>query len=198
MTHIPDVNRLTTLGSGSSIIREGIRRHGAGCSSSSSIKAAATTTTTAAAGVSTAPSETTTEATATTTETSSTKAPAEAATHTTVATTTAKAHGAATTTTSKSIFANLKNSALPVVAIELLNGIASIFWTFENDNTRAFRPAIRADMDISSDDATNTSFKRGQTRSLIRGKFAVDLPAWRKRSFKSCQPTLKGSYGRGQ
>lgn len=52
-----------------------------------------------------------------------------------------------------SVFSNLESSALPVVAVELLDRISSIVRAFESDDTSPFWSASRIDMDIGSDNA---------------------------------------------
>lgn len=71
--------------------------------------------------------------------------------------TTAKASTAAKLTGSwsgKAVFANLKGSTLPFVAIELLNGIARIIRAFKGYNASALRASTWIDMNIGTNDGS--------------------------------------------
>jgi hypothetical protein len=102
----------------------------AAAESSASAKATAETTTSAEAATATS-----TEASSKTTACSS---EAAASTKASVA--------------SKTIFAHLKVAALPLVAVELSNGVPSIVYCLEGNDTRALWSAIWCDMDICAKD----------------------------------------------
>lgn len=124
VAHIDDSAFLATRG------REvGKRVRGTG-GNNGVLKATAETRGTAAAATETA---TTTEASAIATTTAGeTSAATEA---TTAKTTTESAAASTGATTSESVFTDLKGTALPVVAIELGNSVASIVGRLESDDT---------------------------------------------------------------
>ena len=65
----------------------------------------------------------------------------------------AVATGAHGRTAGKAILANLQHAALPVIAVELLDGGACVVGRLENDNARALGPTVRAEMNIGADNA---------------------------------------------
>jgi hypothetical protein len=51
----------------------------------------------------------------------------------------------------ESVLSDLQRASLPIVAIELLDGIAGIIGRLEHHDTRALRATIGAGVDISTD-----------------------------------------------
>jgi hypothetical protein len=117
----------------------------------SALRAAVTAT-----AVATSESSTTSEAWARTeSTTATTKASIEAST--TIAASEAAATAEATTATEtssagKAVLTDLEETAGPVVAVELLDGVLSILRSFEGDDTRALGSSIRSHVDVSADD----------------------------------------------
>jgi hypothetical protein len=68
------------------------------------------------------------------------------------------AHGRA----SKAVLANLEHAALPVIAVELLDGGACVVGRLEHDDTGALGSAVRAEMDIGANDTSGTSCRSGK------------------------------------
>jgi hypothetical protein len=64
---------------------------------------------------------------------------------------------------------------MPIVAVELLNGVAGVFRRLENDNAGALRSTIRAEMDISANNAACTSWRRehGQHTGLHTAQMSM-------------------------
>lgn len=60
----------------------------------------------------------------------------------------------------EAIFTDLKHAALPVIAVELLNGVAGVFRSLKNHNTRALRSAVWAEMDVGANNATCAGYSR--------------------------------------
>jgi hypothetical protein len=63
----------------------------------------------------------------------------------------------ATRSTSKAILTNFKGTTLPVIAIELLNGIASIVRRFESNNTGTLWTTVGTNVDIGTNNSTVAS-----------------------------------------
>lgn len=153
-SYIADVDDLTPVGSGCGVVGEGVRgNRGSDCSIGETTRGAATARASEASTATEAA-----EATASTTETASAAetTASEASAHATIPTAAAEAH-TTTATTSISILSDLEVATLPVVAVELLNGVASIVRALENDNARSLGSTIRANMNISADDTTVSS-----------------------------------------
>lgn len=71
------------------------------------------------------------------------------------ATTTAEATASSTTeagATSEAVLANLESTALPVVAVELLNRVLSVLRVVECDDTGALRTSIGSEVHVSAND----------------------------------------------
>lgn len=152
-SYIADVDDLTPVGSGCSVVGEGVRgNRGSDCSIGETTRGAAT------AAASEASTTTEAEATTSTTETASAAetTASEASSHATVPTAAAEAHTAAAAA-SISILSDLEVATLPVVAVELLNGVASIVRALENDNAGSLGSTIRANMNISADNTAVSS-----------------------------------------
>lgn len=149
-TYIPDIDCLAAFGSRSGVIGERVR------GSRSGSRSVETSRTAAAALEATA--ATVTKSTAAT-KTAATKAAAAAAVATTHATKSATAAEAHSTASGITVFTNFKDASLPIISIELLDGIASIVGAFKNHNTRAFRSAIRPHVDISANNTASAGCK---------------------------------------
>ena len=61
---------------------------------------------------------------------------------------------AASSTTGKTVFPDFERTALPVVAIELGDGIPCIFWSFERYDAATLGTTIGTDVDIGTDHST--------------------------------------------
>lgn len=151
--YVANKDNLASLSSGGGKVGEGVRRDGA--SRRRSLK----TTGATAAGRTSGEATTATEAeTATTTTESSTAAEAttESSSHAAaVAAATAEAHS--WTTAGVSVLTDLEDSSLPIVTIELLDGVASIIGALEHDDSGSLRPPVRANMDIGANDTAVSS-----------------------------------------
>ena len=133
------------------MIRERVRRHrGVASIETTRAAGAAGTARTAIA---------TTAAIAAEATTTAAKAAAAKATAEGTATTTKAATAVASSThrgTGKAILTDLEHAALPIIAVELLDGVASIIRRLENNDTRALRSAVRAEMDIGANNTACT------------------------------------------
>ena len=131
------------------MVGERVRRHGG----------MATIETTSAAGGAAATITTTTAAIAAAEPTTAATKAATAAVATTKAATSATeaATAVAASThrrTGEAILANLEHAALPVIAVELLDGVACVVRRLENHNAGALGSAVGAEMDVG---ANNTA-----------------------------------------
>ncbi|RCI11443.1 hypothetical protein L249_7472 [Ophiocordyceps polyrhachis-furcata BCC 54312] len=57
--------------------------------------------------------------------------------------------------TSVAVFSHLEQSSLPVVSIKLLDSVSGVIRAFEDDDARALRSAVGADMNIGTDDSSD-------------------------------------------
>ena len=144
-TYVTNVDYFPFLSSRSSAVREWVRGY---CCSGSGIEVRA-----AGKASTTTESEAATAAAITTTLSKSTTKPASHAT--TITTATWEAHS---TRTSVSVLTDFQHPALPVIPVELLNSIASVVRVLEYNDTGTFGTAIRANMNICTDDAAHTSW----------------------------------------
>lgn len=151
-TYVANIDGLASLGTGSSVVSERVWWSRRTASGRAAIKSAVWRATEAASEASTA-SEATAESAASaegwTTATS--KAATEATTGTAKASAWWEVVG-------KAVLADLKVASLPIVPIKLLNSIASVVWRLESNNTGALWSSIWADVDISADHSTLTSW----------------------------------------
>lgn len=103
----------------------------------------------------------TTKSTATTKATTATRRTAEAATAAESTTKAAASTEVTTgTTASKTILADLKVAALPVVTVELRNGIAGIIRRLESNNTGSLGASTGVGVHIGTNDGTLLSCDR--------------------------------------
>jgi hypothetical protein len=142
-TYIADENSLASLCSGCGIVCERVGRSSGRSSIETASWAAIPSTTTEA----TTAAKTTAEATATSKAAACPEASSEA-------TTTAKASAAteAGSRAREAILSDLERTALPVVAIKLLDGVPGIIWGLKGNNTRAFGASIGSNVDVSAND----------------------------------------------
>lgn len=156
--HIADVDCLDLLGSRSGEVGEWVGRSVG--HASRVVEPAAGRATAGRATKATAATEATKAATAgkatstgkaTTNTTKGTTAAAEATT--TVATTTS--HGG----TGETVLADLKHATLPIVSIELLDGIPGVVGCLEDDDAGALGATIRTHVNIGSDHATGAGYR---------------------------------------
>jgi hypothetical protein len=111
-------------------------------------------TTVAAAAVASSETTATSKACARAEATTATIATVEAATAvaTSEAAATAEATAAVASAASETVLTDLEETAGPVVAVELLNGVLGVFRSLEGDDTRALGSAIRSHVDVGADD----------------------------------------------
>lgn len=144
--YVPDVDGLAPLGAARCVVGEGVWRDG---------RAGAVIITTTAT-VATAATKSTAKATTAADEASAAaEAPAETATaaH---AVTTAATEAATHRRTGIAVLANLKQPTLPVVAIELLNGVTGVVGTLEDYYSGSLRTPVGTKKDICTDDSSVT------------------------------------------
>lgn len=148
-TYVADVNDLISLSSSGGEIGERVRRSGRGWAS---IVVTTTRSTAKVAAKASTAWESAAEATTSTkwSTTASAKATAEASSGTAEASTRREV-------ASEAVLANLKWAALPVVPVELLDGVARIVWRLKGNNTRALWTTVWTNVDISANDSTFAS-----------------------------------------
>lgn len=147
--HIADVDCLDLLGSRSGEVGEWVGRsvgHASGVVEPAAGRATAGRATKATAATEAATATSTGKAT-----TKGTTAAAEATT--TVATTTS--HGG----TGETVLADLEHATLPIVSIELLDGIPGVVGCLEDDDAGALGATIRTHVNIGSDHATGAGYR---------------------------------------
>lgn len=155
-THISDVNRLASLRTGCGEVGERVGWDGG---SSTGIETAATnctnwTTCAHRTAESTSSTEAAAEAATDSSEsTTAAETAAEAATASSKATTAAKAHVGV----GETVGSDLEDAALPVVTVELLDGVASVIRSFEDNNTGALGSSIGAEVHVGANDPTSAS-----------------------------------------
>jgi len=141
-TYIANVDNRTAFTSRRGIIRKRIR--GGGCTSS--VKATTGSSTKPSSAVASSPTVATTVSTAPAEPTTSAETSTSSVATGEPSTATTKAAGR----TCKAIFTHFKRPALPIVAVELSNGVACVFRSLEGNDTRAFRTAIWANVDVGT------------------------------------------------
>lgn len=144
-TYVADVDSLVLLETSSDTVGERVGRHGLVVAAIEAARAAAVPTTT----------EATAEATTARTAKSAATVAAETATATKA--TTAATKAAAKARVGEAVLANLEHAALPLVTVELLDGVASVLGGLEHDNAGSLRAAIRAGVNIGANNAADTS-----------------------------------------
>ncbi len=177
MTYVAHVDRRARLGAGCREVGEGIwcksscrgSRVGSTASSAAAVSSTtiaattssiATTTTSITASISTTPSETTrraAESTTTTAVASSSVSAAESAT--TSAEATSEAATAAIWCTARAaacvaVFTNFEDATLPVIAVELSDGVLRIIGVVERDDAGALGTPVGAEVDVCANDGT--------------------------------------------
>lgn len=186
-THVPDVDSLVLLSARRGKVSEWV---GWGrCSGTrASVEAAAAATHAANGTTSVASTAAIAESTTATAEASS----AIAATKSTASTKSSAAAVATHHGVGKPVLADFKHAALPVVAVELLDCIASIVGALEYHNTGSLGSSIWAEVNISSNDGSSADCVRFSQQDGLESNLGQgdSLPACLKRSFRSCQPTV--------
>lgn len=192
-THVSDVDRLASLRTSCGKVGERVGRDGGG---SAGIETAATTncanwtTCTDRAAESTSSSKAAAKAaTASSESATATEAAAKTATATSEATTAAKAHVGV----GEAVGTNLEGATLPVVTIELLDGVASIVGSFEDNDTGALGPSIGTEVHVGANDTTSASWSfvhNVNTYNNLENVGSLILPACLNKSFRSCHPTV--------
>ena len=162
-TYVAHENDGPWLGAGRGVIGEWVWRGlGSGGRSTSSITtslrhavvASATTVASATSSESAAkPSTTTAETTSESATCSSISSGEPAATSKTP--TKASTTSEAWSTASVAVLTNLENAALPIVAVELLNGVLSVVWVVECDDARALGTTILSRMNVGTNNGTS-------------------------------------------
>lgn len=154
--HIADVDCLDLLGSRSGEVGEWVGRsvgHASGVVEPAAGRATAGRATKATAATE-ATSKAATAGKATSTGKATTKGTTAAAeATTTVATTTS--HGG----TGETVLADLEHATLPIVSIELLDGIPGVVGCLEDDDAGALGATIRTHVNIGSDHATGAGYR---------------------------------------
>lgn len=143
-THVADIDDLAPLCAGCGEIGKGVGRDrscGVVVEATSSCSEATPTPTVASAEAATASAETTAAVTS-----------AEAATAAEASTATTKAHAGIR----EAIRTDLEDAALPIVSIELLDGVSSVVWGFEYHNAGTLGPSIGSQVDVGADDTAST------------------------------------------
>jgi len=148
VTYIADKDSVTLLRARNNVVGEGVRRH---------------RDVVVIAAMTAEPTATTVTITATACE-AATAAITEATTGSTVAATT-KAR-AAHAGVGEAILTHLDDATVPLVAVELLDGVASIIGGLEHDDTRTLGPAIGAHVDIGTNDGALTSWTKSMHKFL--------------------------------
>lgn len=152
VTYVSDVDGFRSLIAGGSKIGERIWRL-CGVAGVPAVKPTRSATTGASSSVSSSTTAVAAECSATTTKsTSATVAPTKGTTSAKSTSTVATTATAADTSAGKPILADLEHTALPVVAVELLNRVASIFGVLKDDDTRSLRASILAKVNIRTND----------------------------------------------
>jgi hypothetical protein len=108
-----------------------------------------------AAAVATSESATTSKAWARTESTTAAKASVESTTTiaaSEAAATTEASTAAEASSAGKAVFTDLEETAGPVVAVELLDGVLGVFRSLEGDDTRALGSSIRSHVNVGADD----------------------------------------------
>ena len=137
-TYISNIDELAHFSSRSSVVGKGVRRSSSSTWSSSVIETAGRWTTIATTSVATTSAVASSKATSATTKAAS-KPSASYATSKS-ATTLVTATG----WTSKLVLTDLQHAALPVIAVELVDGVTRVLGVLECNNTGAFGTTIWA------------------------------------------------------
>lgn len=178
----------------SSVVGAGSRRTTVASSTKPATKAAAAASETSAKAPATAHEAATSTKTAASAESSTAKATTESTSE------------ASSTTAGEAVLSHLKRTSLPVIAVELHDGVASVVRTFESYNSGTLRTAIGAHMNVGANDGTLLSFEVFNVRdcatqtlntgdehtSLTEQVFEI-LPADRVRKLAQKQSQYKDS-----
>lgn len=156
ITYVAGIDDLASISARGGKIGERVRRDGAGRgletagyagaarTTGASLETASATESSAKASTASAESSTATEA--------ATKSTAHAATESSTA---AEAH--TWPSTSIAVLSNLENSALPIIAVELLDGIAGVVGALKDNDTGALGATVGTSVDISTDNSAVAS-----------------------------------------
>ena len=176
-THVANIDYITSLSTSSSMVSEGVRGDGGialgTTAETRTARTARTTGTTGTTGTASKAASATTiaKSTAMPTEASTAETAAKASTHTTtVASTTTKAAALAI---GETILANLEDSPLPVVAVELLDRVSGIFSILKDNDTRPLGTAVGAHVNISANDASDASYEESAMEQCRLGSIAL-------------------------
>lgn len=146
-TYIANIDDFTSLSAGCCVVGERVWSWGRGIG----VKSRTARTTTSAASMEAAAATTIAESTTSSKSSTAAEAAAKSSAHASISTTSeARAAGA-----SESVFTDLNCSSLPIIAVELLNGVTGVIGALKNDNTRALRSTVRSHVNIGTDDTTS-------------------------------------------
>lgn len=170
-THVANIDGLAPLTISCREVGEGVRWNGSSLCAS---EAASPRTAAAAAAIATSSAIASTKCTTTSTESTTTAETAAEASSSTEASATAEA--TSHSGVGEAINANFEDTALPVVAVELLDRISGVIRRFKDDDAGAFGPSVGSEVDISANDTPGTGFnvmpsvlKSNVQRSLLWG-----------------------------
>lgn len=161
-TYVAHVDNRARLAARSGEVGEGVGSRGSRSRSSRGTVAASASSVrrspVSAAAVAAASTEAATKSTTrSAVSASETATPAESSSETATAVASAEtATGSAETGTAcETILADLEHAPLPVVAVELGNGVLSVIGVVESDDARALGTAVRGNVDVGADDGTD-------------------------------------------
>ena len=190
-TYVSDIDDLGRFRPCGGVVRKGVRGGRGGVTG---VVSAGTAGAAGAAAhtcsISTPSAKAAAEATAATTEPpTAAEATAEAAA---TAESAAATEAAAAALVGESILADLKGPTLPFKAVELLDGVACVIRMFEHHDSRSLGPSVVACMDVGSEHGPVSGWNGlyQYTCTVVYNSTRYVLPAWRKRSFRSCQPAV--------
>lgn len=146
VTYVANVDDFTSISAGCCVVGERVRSWGRGVGVKSR-----TARTAAAAAMESSTATTISESTTSSKSSTAAEAAAKSSAHATISTT-SEARAARA---SESVFADLNGSSLPIIAVELLNGVTSVVGALKNYNTRALGSTVRSHVNISTDDTTS-------------------------------------------
>jgi hypothetical protein len=156
-THVANIDNSTLVTIGSSVVGErigGTGRSGRSALVKSTTGVTAVRTTLRRATEASTAAEATAKAATSSKSTATSHRAAEASTTSHGPTEATAAAAEARTTASKSILANFKSTALPVISVELRNGVTGIIRGLEGNDARTLGASSGVGVDVSTNDAT--------------------------------------------
>lgn len=193
-TYVSNVDGLAPLAVSGREVSERVRWNRSGLVAAKAASSGAATAAAAATTAAVATSSAAVAAAKSTTTTAKATAATEAATEASSSSeATATAEATSHSGVGEAVHTNLEDTALPIVAVELLDRIAGIIGGFEDNNAGALRSTIGSEVDVGANNTSGPSFPQqlvsidSQVSSRVR---VASLPACLNRSFRSCQPTV--------